>query len=608
MTLRTTLPTVALTAGVAFIAGITVADPGTDTAPPPFRLANADLTLATSCDTLRDWYVERGLKQVTPWGWKGGIVFQEGDVSFSTGPLAATPTTAPGVREEQGSSETGTNVQEVGVDEADTAKSDGSVLVRIKDDDLVIYDVTGSEPKLTSTLALDDIGSAQLLLRGDTVTVIGSADATAYGYEIWRPSTRVLTVDIRDLGNPRVTDTATYDAGLLTARQHGDTIRITLTSPLPSLGFTTPGEGVSEKDALLKNREIVRNSQLTDWLPTIASDHGPEQQLVDCADVALPSEDAGLGTLTVVGFHAASPRTREVTAVATNSTTAYESGDRLILATHPWSGAALRTSAHHGTTHLYSFALDGIATTYVASGEVEGTIADRWAIDAVGDSLRVAVGPSSETGNFNAVVTMRERGSDLVQSGRVDQLGINEQIQSVRWFDDLAIMVTFRQTDPLYAIDLGDPDAPRLLGKLKIPGFSDYLHPIGDDLLLGLGQDADPRTGATLGAQAALFDISDLTALKRVATVSLGKNSTALAGSDPRAFTWLTGRDTALAVVSDDWRSSGDIAVLGVAGRELTKRMAEVDYGQDVYAIRTLPLPDGRVLLVTGDDVSFFEV
>ena len=82
----------------------------------------------------------------------------------------------------------------------------------------------------------------------------------------------------------------------------------------------------------------------------------------------------------------------------------------------------------------------------------------------------------------------------------------------MRWFDDLAVMVTFRQTDPFYAVDLTDPVDPQLLGELKIPGFSSYLHPIDGDLMIGMGSAADPATGVVPGAKASLFDVSDLTA------------------------------------------------------------------------------------------------
>ena len=138
-----------------------------------------------------------------------------------------------------------------------------------------------------------------------------------------------------------------------------------------------------------------------------------------------------------------------------------------------------------GSSELLAFELDGTDTTYLASGEVDGSIADRWSMDEYGDVLRVAVGPTGSTGDFNSIVTLREEGDDLVEVGRLDELGVGETIESMRWFDGLAIMVTFRQVDPLYAVDLTEPAAPRLMGKLKIPGFSEYLHPLGSHRLVG---------------------------------------------------------------------------------------------------------------------------
>ena len=120
------------------------------------------------------------------------------------------------------------------------------------------------------------------------------------------------------------------------------------------------------------------------------------------------------------------------------------------------------------------------------------------------------------------MLVLDERDGRLVETGRVDGLGQGETIQSVRWFGDLAIVVTFRQTDPLYTVDLSDPDRPRVVGALKIPGFSSYLHPVGGDLLVGVGHDAT-TTGADLGAQAATFDLRDLADVRRVDTLGFGR-------------------------------------------------------------------------------------
>ena len=265
-----------------------------------------------------------------------------------------------------------------------------------------------------------------------------------------------------------------------------------------------------------------------------------------------------------------------------------------------------------GTTDLHAFSLSDDDATYLGSGEVEGSVADRWAMDSADGVLRVAVGATGDTGNFNSVVTFGERDGALVELGRVDRLGVDEQIKAVRWFDDLAFVVTFRQTDPLYAIDLADPAAPRVLGKLKIPGFSEYLHPIGDDLLLGLGTDAD-RDGMTRGGQAAVFDVSDLTRPERVATHGYGVRRQTRAGADPRQFTWLADRRTALTVVEQWGTSGGSSAIVSIleVGEDggLTARRVHGAYGyDDVATLRTVPLPDGRVVLSSADRTEFLDL
>src|SRR5690606_28315587 len=141
-----------------------------------------------------------------------------------------------------------------------------------------------------------------------------------------------------------------------------------------------------------------------------------------------------------------------------------------------------------GATIVFDFEVSGTGATYVGSGEVDGAVADRWSMDEYDGVLRLAVEPTSATGNYNSVVTLERRGDELVEIGRLDGLGRNEQVQSVRWFDALAIVVTFRTVDPLYAIDLSDPARPSKLGELKIPGFSEYLHPLGEHRLVGVGQ------------------------------------------------------------------------------------------------------------------------
>jgi hypothetical protein len=600
--------------GVGYALG---SDPGRDPVPPapPIALANADLVLAQDCDALLDSYVERALDLVGPYGWGSGMVMfdsaggaEASSPSASSGDAArSTVTTSRSV-----SNESGTNVQELGVDESDVVKVAGSLLLRLREGVLVAYDVSGDAPRELSATPIDDArgggyvgdpGGEMVFVDGRAVVLGTSSDGL---------STTVTTVDLADPTSPAVVDTTTIRGRASAVRLHGDVVRIVVQNGLPQLDFSYPDGAFGQIRSKLRNRALVRDTTLADWLPTSEGD-----PVVDCEDVAVPDdEDISLGTTTVLAFDPADPGSRTSTAVATDSDTSYFSTDRFYLAaTGPTWGVwndcfdcGRGISAPSGTTPLFAFALDGTATTYVASGEVEGTIADRWSMDAVGDSLRVAVGPSSETGDFNSVLTLGQDGSSLVEQGRVDDLGIGEQIKSVRWFDDLAIVVTFRQTDPLYAVDLSDPAAPRLIGELKIPGFSDYLHPLGEHRLIGMGQDAS-LDGTTRGAQAALFDVTDLTNPRQIDVVRYDKETVAGAGTDPRQFTWLPEQRVALTVVSRGWSgTTGWVSVLSLDDGSMTNRMVEVEHGSDVAGVRLVSLASGKVALVTGEDVSFFSV
>lgn len=647
-----------LTAGLAtgivsaFLAGTLVDDGGSESesdaggepgANPTHVAFQADLDTAKSCDELLDTYVDRGLARVTAWGWDepynpywgyrdalltGMLAEMPANASIgrsmadlnlqysatdSRGPQDAFKTTR------QQNSDTGTNVQEIGVDEPDLVKTNGDLLVRLRDDELVVYDVTGDETERLSSVDLEGLEEGEIMLAGNQVVAVGIDDTapraeTAYGVGA-RLGTRVLTVSIADPEAPEVVDDVAYDARLLSARQHGDAVRLVLSSGLPDLGFVHPGKGRNARKALAENREKVEKSTIEDWLPTITANSEDSAQLLDCTNVAIPSDELTLDTVSVVGFEAKSPAEVDAIGLAGATDIAYESVDHLYLAASPsWGngfdclgciGTRILPSVTGGSTYLFDFKVDGTHATHVASGEVEGSIRDRWAMDEAGGVLRVAVTPTSETGNFNSVVTFERDGQDLVEIGRLDELGRNEDLKAVRWFDGLAILVTFRQVDPLYAIDLTKVDRPRLIAKLKIPGFSEYLHPLGPKRLVGVGQGRAFQSRAW-GAQVGLFNVADLENVHRMNVQHYAPNTRALAGADPRSFTFIHDHRTILTVIQRG--GVGYLSVLKIEDGELLNRMVQVEYGDDIKQVRAVPLPDGRVVLVTGEDVEFFDL
>ncbi|MFS3127066.1 beta-propeller domain-containing protein [Nocardioides sp. Bht2] len=586
------------------------------------------LTTATSCADLLNTLTTRAADLVGAWGWEYGpmqVGYWGRDAARLDG-LLTNSTANLASAESQSSSQTGTNVQEVGVDEPDLAKTDGRILARIDGRTVRIFDLTADpqRPQELATLKLPGrrVDNAELLLRGDRLFVVGTA---------WQRSTvrtAAITVDLADPARPRVENTRWFDGDLLSARLTGDDLRVVTSSGLPDLDFVRPTKNRTRKEAKAQNKAVIAASRIEDWLPQF-SVGSTRRNLVDCAQVNVPAQRSELGMLNVVGFRAdaVDPAEISTTSVLTRSQIVYTSLDRLYLATGSfgWCCDMLVDSVWPSgpgrrgepiTTDLHAFALDGTETDYLASGEVDGQIQDRWAMDSADGVLRVATSISTEQGKKRArravrshsVLTLGERGGRLVELGSVDGLGVDEEIQSVRWFDDSAYLVTFRQVDPLYAIDLRDPESPRLLGELKIPGFSSYLHPIGAGRLLGLGTDATAR-GRSLGAQASVFDVADPSRPKQVAKQRYGRTTDFGASWEPRQFTWLPEQQTALAALSD-WRGASRMSIVAIEVADdgtFTSTEVPVTGGWRSYNVRTVPLPDGRVVVTSKATTAFLE-
>jgi uncharacterized secreted protein with C-terminal beta-propeller domain len=202
--------------------------------------------------------------------------------------------------------------------------------------------------------------------------------------------------------------------------------------------------------------------------------------------------------------------------------------------------------------HRFDASKEGV-TSYAVSGEVTGFVLSQYSLSEYDGALRVASTDEPQwfegrlTGRSESFVTvLAERGATLAPLGRVGGLGGGERIYAVRFVGDKGYVVTFRQVDPLYTLDLSDKASPKVAGELKLLGYSAYLHPVSDDLLLGVGQDAG-ADGARLGTQLSLFDVSNLHKPVRRAQATLGASSSTTAEFDPHAF--LFWKPTGLAVI-----------------------------------------------------------
>ena len=472
-----------------------------------------------------------------------------------------------------------TNVQVAGVDEPDVVKTDGERILTVAEGRLHL--VSATDARLVASVDLPDgMYDAELLVSGDRVLVF--ADSGHFGIEPVAPDrpqpdvapddiepspgrpelpgTRVAQVDIAG-DTLTVGDSVVFDGTYVSARMTDGVARLVLhadaTGRLPFVAPASPGEE-AEDAARQHNRELVENLAPEDLLPTWhrlgtdgqVADEGP---LMGCEDAHVPNTFSGFGMLTVVSLDLAEGLSGGVagadgTGVLAGGQTVYASPEHLYVAAPEWidgedvpadeSGAV---AEDHGTDiHRFDIT-DPDGATYEMSGHVDGTLLNQFAMDEHGGNLRVATttGTPWEEGageSESHVVVLGPGDGALEQVGGVSGLGRGESIHSVRFLGDVGYVVTFEQTDPLYTIDLSDPTAPQVTGELAILGYSAYLHPVGDDRLIGIGQDATDE-GNRLGTQLAVFDVSDPAAPTRIGQTTL-TNASSAAESDHRAFLW----------------------------------------------------------------------
>lgn len=547
---------------------------------PPQAAGPGGVALAPfdSCEDLLGHLKAEGTERVTAWGLEQGGWWLGADGAAESAASADSDTSGSAGGADTGYS--GTNNQVEGVDEADVVKTNGDVLVTAVDGSIRVVDVATATVVATITVpGVTEGSSAELLLDGDDLVVLSTA-WSGYG---WGPGgverTSVVRVDLADPSAPVIVGTTRVEGSYRSARMIDGTVRVVLVSQPPGLQFSYPESGSmsAEAEALEANQQVIAESTIDDWLPhrqavDAGGAGGTPELLLDCTDIGRPGDFSGFTTVSVLTLPEGGDATPSSAAgVLAGGDTVYSSTDRLVVATTPWGAwqdwsvdgtdaddDEPMASSTHTDLHAFDISAPG-RTEYVASGRVAGWMLNQFSIDETDGVIRVATTltpPSSQQESSSSLVVLREEGDELVETGRVDGLGLTERIYSVRYLGpDLAAVVTFRETDPLYLVDTSDPTDPRAVGELKIPGYSSYLHPLGDGALLGIGQDAEDG-GRTVGLQASLFDIDDLTDPQRVGALSWPDTSST-AEHDHRAFLLWEDR-VYLPAETYDWEGAED--------------------------------------------------
>ena len=427
----------------------------------------------------------------------------------------------------------GTNIQVEGVDEADMVKTDGEFIYLASDSQVFIVKAWPTDDaRVVVTLDLDR-GVSDLFINGDKLVVISSPEYFYYWgpWDILPPEEYELTTyiwvyDVSDRSSPTLDRTVSIDGYYTSSRMIGDYVY-----------------AITGQQAILNLTEPI--------LPTIRS--GNYTYEVEATDIWYANNtDSYYGYTNIVAIDVQDPESEitHETYLMGSSSTIYVSMDNIYL-TAPWW--VQDEVSGWETTKIFKINVDEESITYVAEGVVPGRVLNQFSMDEHDGYFRIATtngrvsrGGSSTSNNVYVL------NASLGVAGSLEGLAPGEEIYSARFMGRRCYLVTFKKVDPLFVIDLADPEDPTVLGKLKIPGYSDYLHPYDENTLIGVGKETEEAEEGDFawyqGVKISLFDVSDVSDPKELAKFEIGDRGTdSPALYDHKAF--LFSRDRNLLVI-----------------------------------------------------------
>lgn len=375
---------------------------------------------------------------------------------------------------DESSDYSGTTLQVEGVDEADRVKTDGRYIYILSTKNgcnVKIADVRGGAPVQLSDIKPEGIYCTDMYLSSGRLVIIGaeqgSSDTLAVIYDVNDPTAPKEAARCRQSGyynQSRLIGKKLY----ILSNHSVNTQSIIKDNPASFVPSVECGDycGAVEPSSIC----IYNNCER------------PEYTVISAYDI----EDGSLsGTQSLLG----------------GSSTVYAGTENIITC-----------GISSVTTQVARFSIDDGKIELKATGEITGTLLNQFSIDEYKGyyrfvTTRIKYESSQMPADTVNVLTVLD--GRLKQVSKIDNIAPSEQVYSVRFMGDTAYFVTFRQVDPLFSVDLSDPTAPEIIGSLKIPGFSDYLFPYGDGLLLGIGRNADENTGRVENMKLSMFDISD---------------------------------------------------------------------------------------------------
>jgi uncharacterized secreted protein with C-terminal beta-propeller domain len=423
-----------------------------------------------------------------------------------------------------------TNVQVQGIDEADIVKTDGEHIYQVVDGKVNIISTKLNEKMehVASIQFQQTFSPSQLFLDKGQLLIIGysySYEDHAAGKKIAAESlyapmnemTKALVYDVKEPSKPTLEREISLEGYLSSARKIGSKVYL-IANHFPQYWLLEDGDGVDLRPRISDSVNKEKATSVSyDEIQYIPGSKEANYTTIAAFDLAKPSKEAKITTYLGSGGQL------------------YMSKENLYLALTNWKSAEEREDALTPSTMIYKFEINELDVTFLGNTEVVGTVLNQFSMDEHNGYFRIATteGDSWDESkpSKNHLIVFDKK---LKQVGALSDLAKGERIYSARFMGDRIYIVTFKETDPLFVIDASKPSSPTILGELKIPGFSNYLHPYDDNHIIGFGYDTklvtmegekEPRV-LTEGIKLSLFDITDVSHPKEKFTEIIGGRGT----------------------------------------------------------------------------------
>ncbi len=423
-----------------------------------------------------------------------------------------------------------TNIQEYGVDEADIVKNDGSHIFIARHNEVrIVKAFPANEMKEESKIKLEGIEVSDMFLDTNRLVVMGHQNSWTNGGDLvmqekmiapggYYGSQKLIAkvFDITDRTQPKEIRSLTVEGSLVSSRKIGNIVYLVSNAYLPYNTVITPENLPKITDSTISQNAtpIVEKCAGISYIPNFSD---RSLTLVSALDIQDPRNPVTRETLLGAGQNIYASAKNLFITRQTQEQTYIDDGKN---ARWEWETA----------TDIFKFSLDGLRVSFTAQGKVPGYAINQFAMSEDNGFFRIA----TTKGNFwngessNGVYILDTNGKEI---SRLENLAKGEKIHSVRFMGNKAYMVTFKNTDPLFVIDV-TPENPKVLGELKIPGYSDYLHPYDENHLIGFGKNAvdagasNPDFAYYQGMKISMFDVSDLKNPKELFHTSIGDRGT----------------------------------------------------------------------------------